>query len=275
MTQPREGYTPTTDPEMRAIMAQRTAADWAAFFLPHLRPGFALLDCGCGPGTITVGLAERVAPGRVVGIDLNTAQSDEGRALARERGLDIEFRSGDVYNLDFPDGSFDAVFAHTILQHLRDPVKALREIRRVLKPGGIVGVRDEDWRTVLLEPSNPLLERALELLFRIWQHNGGNPFYPRHLRRLMLEAGFGRAVGSASARCLGNETMTPALPRTLGHHLSSTAAVKTVVENGWSTAAEVREICDELERWSRRPDAYFAFLFCEAVGFNAPAASTR
>ena len=104
--------------------------------MPHLRPGMRLLDCGCGPGSITVGLAEAVAPGEVIGLDLQPSQIERARLLAAERAIsNVRFEVGDVSRLPFPDASFDAAFAHTLLLHLRDRVGALREIRRVLEAG--------------------------------------------------------------------------------------------------------------------------------------------
>ena len=110
-------------------MMQRPVSDNIAFFLPHLRPGMSLLDCGCGPGANTTSLADAVAPGQVVGIDLEESQIELAKAHAAERGVtNVGFEVGSVYALPFPDASFDAAFAHTVLQHLRDPAKALEEI---------------------------------------------------------------------------------------------------------------------------------------------------
>ena len=81
MAKEREQYTMGYGPAATAIMAQRTAESHAAFFLPHLEPGMSLLDCGCGPGTITLGFADLVAPGEVVGTEIEEAHV----ALARAR----------------------------------------------------------------------------------------------------------------------------------------------------------------------------------------------
>ncbi|MBV9547471.1 MAG: class I SAM-dependent methyltransferase [Chloroflexi bacterium] len=136
----------------------------AAFFLPHLRPGLRLLDCGCGVGSITIGLAAAVAPGEVIGLDLEPGQIDQARALAREHGVaNVTFRVGSVYDLPFADGAFDAAFAHTLLMHLHRPIVGLREIKRVLRPGGVIGVADDDQGTMLLSPAVPLVQEFLVL----------------------------------------------------------------------------------------------------------------
>src|SRR5215471_19140310 len=102
----------TTDLEQRRL-ERRTAATSAAFFLPHLRAGMRLLDCGCGPGSITVGLAAEVSPGETIGLDLQEAQLDRARQVAADQSLsNVRFEIGSVYDLPFADASFDVAFAH-------------------------------------------------------------------------------------------------------------------------------------------------------------------
>ena len=124
----------------------RTAQNSAGYLLPHLRPGLSVLDVGCGPGTITVDLAARVAPGRVTAIEMTADALDLARTEALKRGQsNIDFVTSDLHALDLPDDTFDIVHAHQVLQHVADPVQALREMRRVCKPGGIVAARDADY----------------------------------------------------------------------------------------------------------------------------------
>jgi len=148
----------------------------AQFFLPHLKPGMSLLDCGCGPGTITVGLAKVVAPGHVTGIDIASEQFELGRRLAAAHDLtNVSFEQGDLTELRFDDASFDAVFAHGVLYHLSDPHVALNELRRVLRPGGLLGIRDTDEGGTLFGPRTPLLQRAHAAAVEAWRRNGPTP----------------------------------------------------------------------------------------------------
>lgn len=121
----------------------RTVENSAPHLVAHLRSGQRLLDLGCGPGTITVDLAARVAPGDVVGIDPAEEVIERARAnaAAADGGTppNVRFEVGDAYGLTFDDGSFDVVHAHQVLQHLTDPVAVLREAHRVLAPGGGAG----------------------------------------------------------------------------------------------------------------------------------------
>ena len=113
--------------------AGRHIATSAGFFLPHIQPGVALLDCGCGPGTITLDFAEVLAPREVIGIDVDDRALDRACKTAEERGItNVRFEHGDIYALDFANASFDAVWTSSTIQWLRQPRKALREIERVL-----------------------------------------------------------------------------------------------------------------------------------------------
>src|SRR3984957_6621919 len=137
----------------------RTAENSAGYLLPHLRPGMTLLDVGCGPGTITADLAALVAPGRGVGLERAEGVLAQAGAAAAAKGVanHVEFAVGDVHALHFPDDTFDVVHAHQVLQHVADPVQALRELRRVCVPDGIVAARDADYAGFTWFPLLPTL----------------------------------------------------------------------------------------------------------------------
>jgi 2-polyprenyl-3-methyl-5-hydroxy-6-metoxy-1,4-benzoquinol methylase len=129
----REVHTHGYSPRVPAYMAARTATREAGFLLPYLHAGMRVLDCGCGPGSITMDLARMVAPRQVEGINIGETQIASAEAGSLERGLtNVHFQVGTVYELPFPAGSFDVVFANTVTQHLSDPVRAQREMCRVL-----------------------------------------------------------------------------------------------------------------------------------------------
>src|SRR4029453_19077494 len=184
-----ESYSHCANFAFEAELALRTAAKEAAFFLPMLRAGMRVLDLGCGPGSITLGFAQTVAPGEAVGVDLQPSQVAQAQALSAAREvMNVRFEVADVYRLPFPDGSFDAVFAHAVLMHLREPVRALVEMRRVLRPGGFAGVRDTDWGGRIHSPKTPLVKQWYDLMIQVRHRNGGDPFVGRRHRELLLEA---------------------------------------------------------------------------------------
>ena len=172
-------------------VGMRDAQTFLPFLLPHLKPGLDVLDAGCGVGSIALDLAPTIAPGRIAGIDVDPEQIEVARTTAAQRGIDnAEFAAASVYELPFDDASFDAVYANAVLFYLSEPLRALVEFKRVLRPGGLAAVSDDDLGTVVISPDRPELELAPRLFECAVEHEGGNGRYSRHLRTLMLEAGF-------------------------------------------------------------------------------------
>ena len=238
----------------------------AQFIVPYLEPGMTVLDCGCGPGTITVGLAELVAPGHVIGVDISSAQFEIGRKLAAERGIaSVSFREGDVTDLEFEDGSFDVVFAHGVLYHLSDPHVALTEMRRVLRQEGLLAIRDSDEGGSLVAPAGAMVERFCSAVTEAWRLNGTDPFFGRRHRALVRAAGFDPLHFSASydnyttaAETRGLAKFTVALLRQ--PHMST-----PLLESGWTTSEELQQMCAAFEAWGANPDAFFSRARCETV----------
>lgn len=255
--------------QMGEYLRQRTAGREAAFLLPHLCHSMRLLDCGCGTGTLTLSLAEVVAPGQVVGIDINASEIENALALVAKRGTtNVQFETANIYELPFPDHSFDAAFAHTVLQHLGEPVKALTEIRRVLKPGGVFGVREEDQESNIYTPPDVALDKAIELFPKVWKHHGGDPFVARRHRALLREAGFARIVASASAEHWGTQEATRAFGELNASIFEDPHFTEPVIARGWADRATLEELAHAWKAWSEHPDAYFARVCCEAVGWK-------
>ncbi len=266
----REFYSISDANIQTRYVGSRRAARWVPFFLPHLRSGLSLLDCGCGVGSITLDLAEIVAPGPVIGVDMDESQLQIARESAAERGLtNISFEQGNVYDLRFDEGTFDRVLAHTLVFHLSDPLRALKEMRRVTKRGGIVAVSDDDYNSVSYSPEHPLARKGLDLWTRVMVYNGASPFYSRHLRGLMLEAGFASTEGYAvSAEAYGTPEETRWVAPLISGVFRNPDLIKVAVSQGWATETELKEIAEWFIAWGERPDAFFAELYCAALGFN-------
>lgn len=131
-------------PSVLKAHGNRTAARYAAYLLPNISQGDLILDVGCGPGSITLGLAERAPNGWTVGIDSGAGAIEAAKKNAEQNNgpENCEFKTGNAYTLEWDDGSFDVVHSHQCLIHLDDPVRVFKEMRRVCKVGGIVGVRE-------------------------------------------------------------------------------------------------------------------------------------
>lgn len=183
-------YTPGYSAPILSFMEQRTADTHAGFFMPHLMTGWSVLDAGCGPGTITLGLARKVAPGVVTGVDVEDSQFAKAGEQARREGLPVEFHKASVYELPFQDHHFDAVFSHALLEHLADPIAALREFRRVLKPGGMIGVRAGDMGGILIDSESEGPAHGLATYLANREKNSGDLQVGRKLGRLLRKAGF-------------------------------------------------------------------------------------
>jgi ubiquinone/menaquinone biosynthesis C-methylase UbiE len=173
-----------------AFMAERNAETHAGFFVSQLRPGWHVLDAGCGPGTITLGLAHLVQPGQVTGIDVEDSQFSSARERAELEELNVKFQAASVYELPFEDGSFDAVFSHALLEHLSDPGAALVELRRVLKLGGLIGVRAGDLGGTLIDAASDGPAQAFAAYLASQINDSKDPHVGRKLGRLLRRAGF-------------------------------------------------------------------------------------
>jgi SAM-dependent methyltransferase len=260
----REAYTVGYGEAAVRYMRRRHAARDAAFFLPHLKPDMTLLDCGCGPGTITLGLAEVVAPGKVIGVDLHAGQIETASRLALERAVpNVRFEPASIYQLPFPEGSFDAVFSHALFEHLSEPEAALEEIRRVLRPGGVVGLSSPDWAGNLVAPRDPEVERAIEVFKAIQQRNGGNPYVGRDLGRLLHEAGFSRIRLSAMYDSYEN---VPLVVDLLARQIEDGVG-RQIVSGPGLGRDDVAGLCRALRDWGSQYPILFAQTFVDAVGY--------
>ena len=212
----------------------RTAENSAAHLLPHLTSGMDLLDVGCGPGTITIDLATRVAPGRTVGVDVEAPLAD-ARAAARVADVEVDFRLGDAYALEFDDDSFDVVHAHQMLHHLTDPVAALREMRRVCRPGGTVSLRETDYEGFAWYPAFEGFDRWIATYLEISRGNGAEPAAGRRLRSWAMEAGLTELASTASVWCFSEPDDRAYWAGTWGTRVVESAFAEQALERGLAT----------------------------------------
>ena len=238
--------------------SERSAEDSAAFLLPHLTAEMRLLDVGCGPATITCDLATHVA--EAVGIEPPGSVLDTARANAASRGVaNVSFEEGSVYELAFDDDSFDAAYAHQVLQHLSDPVRAIEEMVRVTKPGGIVAIRDADYRAMAWYPQPPELDQWMETYQAVCRTNDAEPDAGRYLLAWALEAGVDRRAISASASTWLKDTPEAAAvwgqawtDRSVKSSFASQA-----VEYELATEADLQGMSDAWNEWGTSEAAWF------------------
>lgn len=244
----------------------RTAENSAAYLLPELRPGLSLLDVGSGPGTITAGLAARVAPGRVTALETSDGVLQHTRDEMAGRGCrTVDFVVGDVLALDFRAASFDVVHAHQVLQHLADPVAALREMVRVCRPGGLVAARDGDYGGFIWYPQNPGLERWNELYHAAARANGGEPDAGRRLLAWARAAGCRDVRTSSSTWCYGDPASRAEWGGMWADRIVSSDIAAQLLSSGLATADELRQIAAAWHDWAAEPDGWFSLLHGEIL----------
>ncbi|BCW08161.1 class I SAM-dependent methyltransferase [Arthrobacter sp. NtRootA1] len=256
--QPEDVYTHGHHESVVRAHASRTAENSAAFVIPHLTPGTSVLDVGCGPGSITCDFAGLVAPAQVIGLDRSADIVAQATELAKDRGVEnVEFRTGNIYDLEFEDESFDLVHAHQVLQHLTDPVAALREMRRVAKPGAIVAVRDADFHGMSWYPEVPELDDWMELYQRIARRNGAEPDAGRRLVSWAQQAGFAQVAPSSSNWLYATAQQRAWQSRVWSERVLHSAFAEQALEYGFANEADLARIAAGWHRWGATEDGYF------------------
>ncbi|KUL53106.1 class I SAM-dependent methyltransferase [Streptomyces sp. NRRL S-1521] len=277
---PRETTTPsgTATPRETAVYTHghhesvlrshtwRTAANSAAYLIGALRPHMKVLDIGCGPGTITADLAELVPEGHVTAVDHAPDILGKARATAAERGLtNIDFAVADVHDLDYPDDSFCVVHAHQVLQHVGDPVRALREMRRVCRPGGIVAVRDADYSAMTWYPDVPAMGDWLDLYLRVARANGGEPDAGRRLRAWALRAGFTDITATAATWCYASDDERAWWSGLWADRTVASAYAGRAVAGGHTDATGLDAVAAAWRTWGAEAEGWFAVLHGEIL----------
>lgn len=247
----------------------RRAGQQAAFVLPYLRPGMDLLDIGCGPGTITLGLAQVVAPGRVTGIDHDQQHIEAARRLAVEQGVtNVTFHIGDALSLPFEDNTLDVIFENNMLTHLaQDAVEAAKEAYRVLKPQGFFAARDVDATSVVWGHHNELISQLDELFIAWHQSRGSDITLGKRLPNILRQAGFVNTIKSVSADTKGT------LEETRSHAQITISLLdgpfgRDIVDKGLVDRSMVERLKENIREWGEHPDAFFANVHVEVIGWK-------
>ncbi|MEV4777377.1 class I SAM-dependent methyltransferase [Microbacterium sp. LWH12-1.2] len=234
----------------------RNIANSAEYLRPHLGASTRLLDVGAGPGTITMDFASVVD--RVTATEIDEAALSLSRELAASRGVtNVDFSVEDVHALSFADDSFDVVHAHQVLQHVADPVQALREMRRVTVPGGIVAARDADYAGFIWFPLLPELDRWLELYRAAARANGGEPDAGRQLLSWAGQAGFTDVRATASTWCYATPAERAWWGGMWADRILESALARQLVREDRATTTDLQAISDAWKRWADAEDGWY------------------
>lgn len=255
------------NPAAVGMMQSRTAATCASLFLKYASPGMRVLDVGCGPGSITVGLAEELAPGNVTGIDIEASQISIANEIAKTKELgNCDFKVASIYELPFEDAAFDAVYGHTILMQFEDLNPVLTELWRVLKPGGLVSFREIDFGANLYYPEDSAFKELMTIFRKSIAHNQGNPDIGRSLASSLSHSGVSIKEAFASYAQSPTEEAKKGIYGTMTALWEQADFPKQAVELGWITEEERKELPNRLSQESKQPGIFNGTTFVEVVG---------
>lgn len=263
-------YTMGFSEEFLESLRRYTAETNAGYLLPYLRPGLRVLDFGCGPGTISVGLARAVAPGEMHGLDMEESQIELARSVARVGGQDnTTFHVGDVSHLDFEDNFFDVAHCHNVLMHVPDTLAVLTEVKRVLKPGGIIGCREMICRSSFTHPDFGVIRRAWDMFEDLLAADDGHPQMGKDLKTRLLETGFSNVQAAASFDTYNAPRDIEFIFRLAGGWFLSPEITEAAIKYGAATEKLCNDIRVAYEKWKEHPGAFLGVAYGEAVA-NKP-----
>ncbi len=246
----------------------RTAANSAGYLLDSISPHMTILDVGCGPGTITADFAALVPEGHVVGLEHAPEVLDLARKTAAEREVkNVKFEVGDIHALEYPDNTFDVVHAHQVLQHISDPIQALREMRRVAKSGGIIAARDTDFLGMTWHPDVAGMNEWRDLYIRVARSNGGEPNAGRQLHAWARKAGFDRArmTVTAGTWCYNTPEECTWWSNLWADRTVHSAFAKSAIDNGCATKDELQRVAETWRKWGAEEDGWFTLVHGEIL----------
>lgn len=253
--------------EIQTKMMEKRGFEYHCQFLrPYLKPGMRILDCGCGPGTLTIGLARTIAPGEVVAIDIEEEQLNIAYKNSRIADVtNIEFKHANIFDIPFEDNTFDVVFSQAVLIHLKDPIAAIKEQKRVTKPGGVVAVRDPyRGHKYFIYPSNKLLEESLILYHRALIDDNCDMDIGIKLAELFTKVSFKEIKHTLFCDNYGSQKAAEIFPESMTEMPYS----KKLLAAGEVTLEQLKSYQQAWVDFGKIHGAYYGFIWGEAIGIK-------
>lgn len=251
-------------------MKARSAEVHADFVLPLISDGARVLDCGAGSAMISVELALARPSSRVIAVDLDGNGFTDAHDHCARNGIgNIEFATADAHALAFGDETFDVVVCHSMLELCDDPVLALTEMKRVLRPGGHIASAAVEYSGMIR--SGPSLD-ALNLFYavreQVWARlePEARPRIGRRLREYLGTAGFVDVVAMAGYLSYGTPDAVRSFGRDRAADCDDPFFRAIALEHGLLTERDLEDIKQGWLEWSESPSAFAAFAWCRAVG---------
>ena len=252
------GTTPSEQERLTALN-RMTNAPFLAFL--QLAPGMRVLEVGSGLGILAAEVA--AAGGDIAVVGLEKSPDQIAAAVTSPR---VTYVQGDAHHLEFPNDSFDLAYARYLLEHVSEPETVLKEMRRVVRPGGRVAVCENDITLLRLDPPCPTFDQVWDR-FREYQRTlGGDALIGRRLHRLFRAAGFSRVDLSVQPEVHwhGSPFFTPWVRNIIGNIES---ARDGLVESGRCHAEEIDQAVAELTQLSDHGDASSHFMWNRAMAW--------
>ena len=240
----------------------------ATFLIPHLKKENTLLDCGCGPGSITLDLASLLSQGKVVGIDKESSQIERAKSLAKKRRIqNAEFQRADLLNLPFKNDTFDIAFTHAVLWTLSDFFAAIEELKRVVKPGGIIACREPYVEGLVYYPESDLLTKAFDLQFRSNREFGCDNNLGKKLSSYFTQAQLTNIQTSVSCNVYSSEEEREGRVQSSTESWRVSPWAKKIRDKKWASEEEIQEFQQALHVWKEQPGAFMSTTWCEVIGY--------
>ena len=253
--------------EFLQLLDRRNAHTHGAHLVPWLRTGLRLLDFGCGPGTVSVGLAAAVDPGEVHGIDMEESPIEMARSAGSSGGhRNAKFHVGIVYELHFEDNYFDVAHRHAVLMRVPDTNAALRKVKRVIKPGGIIASREMIAGPSFSEPAGENTSEAWATLTRLLAASRGHPEMGQELKRRLLEAGFTNIHATASFDYSSSADDVAFLHAFIMDWFFMPRVITAPTQYGLATHEQFDQWRAEMDEWKETPGAVGGQAFGEEIG---------
>ena len=263
---PAPTYTMGYANDFQKLLSRRNAPANARRLLPHLEPGMRVLDFGCGPGTISMGLAKAVEPGQLHGIDIEGTQIAMASAAATAGGHENAFfRIGDVTALPFEDDFFDVAHGHDVLLHVPNTRAALAEVKRVLKRGGIISSREMIGQANFFAPAIGELDEGMAAFLKLLRANGAHPDMGKDLKRVFLEAGFVDIKAAASFDVYATTDDTHFFHNFVGGWFFSPDTMNAFTKHGLANREQLDDWRHKLDQWRDTPGAIAGIAHGEAI----------
>lgn len=150
-----------------------------------------ILEAGCGVGAQTRIVAPKNPGSKFISLDISKDSINKARSLIKSLNIDnVEFQTGNIFDLKFPDEYFDHIFICFVLEHLPNPIEALKSLKRVLKKGGSITLIEGDHGSAYFYPYSQYAQETINAQVRLQSDIGGNALIGRQLYPLMIESDF-------------------------------------------------------------------------------------